>query len=47
MDDEDVCVRRVPFGPINNIDQTFAHPQAVARSCTVEVDVRLLCGLRV
>ncbi|KAL4080643.1 Hpt, histidine phosphotransferase protein [Scleroderma citrinum] len=28
----------VPFGPINNIDQTFAHPQAVARSCTVEVD---------
>ncbi|KAG6329757.1 hypothetical protein ID866_9331 [Astraeus odoratus] len=28
----------VPFGPINNIKQTFAHPQAVARCSTVEVD---------
>lgn len=29
----------VPFGPINNIAQTFAHPQAVARGSTVEVQV--------
>lgn len=28
----------VPFGPINNIEQTFAHPQALARKVTVEVD---------
>ncbi|KAJ7505518.1 CAIB/BAIF family enzyme [Mycena galericulata] len=28
----------VPFGPINNIEQTFAHPQAVARGVTVEVE---------
>ncbi|TFK40685.1 CAIB/BAIF family enzyme [Crucibulum laeve] len=28
----------VPFGPINNIKQTFEHPQAVARQVTVEVD---------
>lgn len=28
----------VPFGPINNIKQTFEHPQAVARGVTVEVD---------
>ncbi|KAF7296454.1 CaiB/baiF CoA-transferase family protein C7orf10 [Mycena chlorophos] len=28
----------VPFGPINNIAQTFAHPQAVARGVTVEVE---------
>jgi len=28
----------VPFGPINNIQQTFAHPQAVARGVTVEVE---------
>ncbi|KAJ7070003.1 CoA-transferase family III domain-containing protein [Mycena amicta] len=28
----------VPFGPINNIQQTFAHPQAVARGITVEVE---------
>ncbi|KAF8158257.1 CAIB/BAIF family enzyme [Crassisporium funariophilum] len=28
----------VPFGPINNIEQTFKHPQAVARQVTVEVD---------
>lgn len=28
----------IPFGPINNISQTFSHPQAVARSSTVEVD---------
>ncbi|KAF6757545.1 CoA-transferase family III domain-containing protein, partial [Ephemerocybe angulata] len=26
----------VPFGPINNIKQTFEHPQAVARQVTVE-----------
>ncbi|KAJ6620772.1 CoA-transferase family III domain-containing protein [Mycena sp. CBHHK59/15] len=29
----------VPFGPINNIQQTFEHPQAVARQVTVDVDV--------
>ncbi|KAH7910833.1 Hpt, histidine phosphotransferase protein [Hygrophoropsis aurantiaca] len=28
----------VPFGPINNIRQTFEHPQAIARESTVEVD---------
>ncbi|KDQ62235.1 hypothetical protein JAAARDRAFT_30120 [Jaapia argillacea MUCL 33604] len=28
----------VPFGPINNIQQTFEHPQAVARGITVEVE---------
>jgi len=28
----------VPFGPINNIEQTFNHPQAIARNVTVEVD---------
>ncbi|KAF5345539.1 hypothetical protein D9758_012028 [Tetrapyrgos nigripes] len=27
----------VPYGPINNIKQTFEHPQAVARNVTVEV----------
>ncbi|KAF4617942.1 hypothetical protein D9613_006027 [Agrocybe pediades] len=28
----------VPFGPINNIKQTFEHPQAIARKVTVEVE---------
>ncbi|KNZ81310.1 CaiB/baiF CoA-transferase family protein C7orf10 [Termitomyces sp. J132] len=28
----------VPFGPINNIKQTFDHPQAIARQVTVEVE---------
>lgn len=28
----------VPFGPINNIQQTFNHPQAVARGAVVEVE---------
>ncbi|KAF8967071.1 CAIB/BAIF family enzyme [Flammula alnicola] len=28
----------IPFGPINNIEQTFNHPQAVARKVTVEVN---------
>ncbi|THV03821.1 CAIB/BAIF family enzyme [Dendrothele bispora CBS 962.96] len=27
-----------PFGPLNNIKQTFEHPQAIARNVTVEVD---------
>jgi len=31
----------IPFGPINNIAETFAHPQAVARGAVVEVEVRL------
>ncbi|KAH0832207.1 CAIB/BAIF family enzyme [Lanmaoa asiatica] len=31
----------IPFGPINNIGQTFAHPQAIARESTVEIDVRV------
>ena len=30
----------VPFGPINNIRQTFEHPQAVARGIVQEVQVR-------
>jgi crotonobetainyl-CoA:carnitine CoA-transferase CaiB-like acyl-CoA transferase len=33
---------RVPFAPINNIAQTFAHPQAVARGIAVEVEVKQL-----
>ncbi|KAG8880835.1 hypothetical protein FRB98_004711 [Tulasnella sp. 332] len=28
----------VPFGPINNLQQTFEHPQAVARGITKEID---------
>jgi len=28
----------VPFGPINNIAETFAHPQARARKVVVEVE---------
>ncbi|KIO25713.1 hypothetical protein M407DRAFT_75368 [Tulasnella calospora MUT 4182] len=28
----------VPFGPINNIQETFEHPQAKARGITVEVE---------
>ncbi|EIM85835.1 CAIB/BAIF family enzyme [Stereum hirsutum FP-91666 SS1] len=28
----------VPFGPINNIEQTFEHPQAKARNLVVEVE---------
>jgi crotonobetainyl-CoA:carnitine CoA-transferase CaiB-like acyl-CoA transferase len=31
----------VPFGPINNIAQTFSHPQAKPRRIVVEVEVRL------
>jgi succinate--hydroxymethylglutarate CoA-transferase len=31
-------VYRIPFGPINNIRQTFEHPQVVARGLVVEVD---------
>lgn len=27
-----------PFAPVNNIEQTFAHPQAVARGVVSEVD---------
>ena len=30
---------RVPFGPINNIKETFEHPQAQARGIVVEVEV--------
>jgi len=29
----------VPFGPINNLQQTFDHPQAIARGVAVEVKV--------
>lgn len=29
---------RVPFGPINDIQQTFEHPQVKARGLVVEVD---------
>lgn len=29
----------VPFGPINNIAETFAHPQAMARGVVLEVEV--------
>jgi crotonobetainyl-CoA:carnitine CoA-transferase CaiB-like acyl-CoA transferase len=34
-------VSSVPFGPINNIQQTFNHPQAVARGVVVEVEVKI------
>ena len=34
-------VSSVPFGPINNIQQTFNHPQAVARDVVVEVEVKI------
>jgi len=34
----------VPFGPINNIAETFEHPQAVARGAIMEIDVRLKLG---
>jgi succinate--hydroxymethylglutarate CoA-transferase len=30
----------IPHGPINNIQQTFEHPQAIARGVVVEVEVR-------
>lgn len=36
----------IPFGPINNIAQTFAHPQAVARGVVQEVEVRAASGRR-
>jgi len=29
----------VPFGPINNIAETFAHPQAIAREVVLEAEV--------
>ncbi|KIM88994.1 hypothetical protein PILCRDRAFT_61406 [Piloderma croceum F 1598] len=28
----------VPFGPINNIRETFEHPQAIARGAIIEID---------
>jgi len=28
----------IPYGPINNIQQTFEHPQAIARGVVVEVE---------
>jgi len=28
----------VPFGPINNIQETFEHPQAIARGAIIEID---------
>ncbi|KDQ11099.1 hypothetical protein BOTBODRAFT_35636 [Botryobasidium botryosum FD-172 SS1] len=35
---EKLTGKGVPFGPINNLAQTFDHPQAKARGITVEVD---------
>jgi hypothetical protein len=35
-------VSRVPLGPINNIEETFEHPQAQARGMVVEVEVCLI-----
>lgn len=32
-------IARLPFAPINNIAQTFAHPQALARQVYQEVEV--------
>jgi succinate--hydroxymethylglutarate CoA-transferase len=34
----------IPFGPINNIQQTFEHPQAVARGITTVMDVSRRCN---
>lgn len=34
------AVHSVPFGPINDIEQTFAHPQVAAREMITEVEVR-------
>jgi hypothetical protein len=31
-----------PFGPIDNTQQTFNHPQAVARGLVVEVEVKII-----
>lgn len=28
----------IPFGPINNIQETFEHPQAIARGAVVDVE---------
>ena len=41
----DRMASRVPFGPINNIEQTFKHPQAVARGVVVEVQVMITACL--
>jgi crotonobetainyl-CoA:carnitine CoA-transferase CaiB-like acyl-CoA transferase len=32
----------VPFGPINNIQETFEHPQAIARGAIIEIDVSFM-----
>ena len=34
-------IGRIPFGPINNIKQTFEHPQGKARNVVVEIEVSL------
>ena len=38
-------VSSVPFGPINNIQQTFNHPQVVAQGVVVEVEVEITVRL--
>ncbi|KAK4689749.1 hypothetical protein P7C73_g344, partial [Tremellales sp. Uapishka_1] len=38
---EKLMGKGLPFAPINNIAQTFAHPQAIARHVVEEVDVSL------
>ena len=35
----------VPFGPINNIQETFEHPQAIARGAIIEIDVCIYVNL--
>jgi len=36
----------VPFGPINNIAETFSHPQSMAREVVIEVEVMLRFRIR-
>lgn len=33
-----LTIIRVPFGPINNISQTFDHPQVKARELVIEIE---------
>lgn len=35
---QELTGKGLPFAPINNIQKTFEHPQAIARNVVVEVD---------
>lgn len=32
-----VIIGRIPFGPINDIEHTFQHPQAIARKMITDI----------